>query len=215
MKSRGSATPDASSSLADGTGATLILIDGHSLIYQAFYAIRNLTAPTGEPTNALFGFLGQLRKILGRGPRYMAVALDRPEPTFRHKMYADYKATRKPMPEDLVSQLPMIEKLLSAYGIAVVAQAGYEADDVIATLAKLAEREGCQVEICTTDKDAEQLISEQVRIVDSRKDRVTDVSALKAAKGITPEQVVEVLGLGGDSSDNIPGVPGIGPKTAM
>ncbi len=193
---------------------SMVLIDGHSLIYQSFYAIRDLSSPTGEPTNAVFGFLMQLRKVLDRKPAYLAVALDAPGKTFRHAMYADYKATRKPMPEELRVQIPMIKELLSGYGVTVVSREGFEADDVIATLAQSAEKEGISVVICTTDKDAEQLISDKVRVLELRKDQLTDVEGLRQKKGITPEQVTEVLGLGGDSSDNIPGVPGIGPKTA-
>ena len=194
---------------------TLYLIDGHAQIYSAFYAIRGLTAPDGRPINAVYGFTGMLQKILRRNPDYVAVVLDAGAKTFRNDLFDQYKATRKPMPEELVSQLPLIDKVVEAHGIRTVKQEGFEADDIIATLAREAEKKGFDVYILTTDKDAQQLLSDRIRIYDNRKDRTIDVEALKEEKGITPEQIVEMMALSGDSSDNVPGVPGIGPKTAM
>jgi len=194
---------------------TLYLIDGHSHIYSAFYAIRGLTTPDGRPINAVYGFTGMLQKILRRKPDYVAVVLDAGEKTFRNDLFDDYKATRKPMPDELVSQLPLIDECIEAHGIVTVKEVGFEADDIIATLARQAERKGLDVYILTTDKDAQQLLSDRVRIYDNRKDVVIDVAALREEKGIRPEEVIEAMALSGDPSDNVPGVPGIGPKTSL
>ena len=195
---------------------TIVLIDGHAHIYQAFYAIRGLTTPDGSPINAVYGFAGMLNKILRRKPDRVIVARDVGKKTFRNDLYEDYKATRKPMPDELVGQLPLIDELIGAYGIPVVYKEGYEADDVIATLARQAEAAGYdEVLILTTDKDAQQLLSEKISVYDNRKDRTLDVETLEKEKGITPDQVIELMGLAGDTSDNVPGVPGIGPKTAL
>ena len=194
---------------------TLYLIDGHSHIYSAFYAVRGLTTPEGRPINAVFGFTAMLQKILRRNPDYVAVVLDAGEKTFRNDLFADYKAQRKPMPDELVEQLPLVNEVIDAHGIARVVQPGFEADDIIATLARQADREGFDVTILTADKDAQQLLSDHIKIYDNRKDAVIDVAALQAEKGITPEQVVEAMALSGDASDNVPGIPGIGPKTAF
>ncbi len=196
---------------------TLYLIDGNSHIYAAFYAVRGLTSSEGRPTNAVFGFTHMLRKILRRNPDYVAVVLDAGKKTFRNDLFADYKKTRKPMPEDLVEQIPVIEEVVDALGIRTVKKPGFEADDIIATLARDADRKGFEVYILTKDKDAQQLLSDHVRILDTRGDSETviDTAALKAEKGIAPEQVIEAMGLSGDTSDNVPGVPGIGPETAF
>ena len=194
---------------------TVYLIDGHSHIYSAFYAIKGLTTPEGRPINAVYGFTGMLQKILRRNPDYVAVVLDAGEKTFRNDLFDEYKGTRKPMPDELVGQLPLIDECIAAHGIASVKRAGFEADDIIATLARQAERKGLDVVILTTDKDATQLLSDRIRIYDNRKDVVIDVEALRKEKGIGPEQVIELMALAGDASDNVPGVPGIGPKTAQ
>ena len=194
---------------------TLYLIDGHSLIYQAFYAIRNLSAPTGEPTNAVFGLTAMLRKIMNRNPDYVVMVLDSPGPTFRHQAYPDYKATRKPMPDELMVQLPMIDELLEGYRIRRVARPGFEGDDIMATLAGKAEAVGVEAYLLTSDKDAQQLLTDHVMLYDYRTDQVTDAQALAREKGIRSDQVVDYMALTGDSSDNVPGVPGIGPKTAL
>ncbi|HUV39390.1 MAG TPA: 5'-3' exonuclease H3TH domain-containing protein, partial [Planctomycetota bacterium] len=193
----------------------LYLIDGHAHIYSAYYAIRGLTAPDGRPINAVYGFTGMLQKILRRDPDYVAVVLDAGARTFRNDLFDRYKATRKPMPDDLVSQLPLIDDVVEAHGIRTVKLEGFEADDIIATLAREAEKKGFEVFILTTDKDAQQLLSDRVHIYDNRKDRTIDVATLAGEKGITPAQVVDMMALSGDTSDNVPGVPGIGPKTAL
>jgi len=195
---------------------TLYLIDGHSQLYQAYWAIRgDLSSPAGVPTRAVYGFTSMLLRILNQHPDYVAVVFDTGKPTFRHERYPDYKANRPPMPEDLVVQIEYVEKVLRALGIPILRVEGYEADDVIGTLARRAAREGFEVRILTRDKDALQLLGPRVAIYDNTKDRLITAEDLKQEKGITPEQVVDWLGLAGDTSDNVPGVPGIGEKTAL
>ncbi len=199
-------------------GEKLFLIDGHSLCYRAFYAIPNLTNSRGEPTNAIYGFVVMLRKILEeQKPEYLAVCFDRKEPTFRHEQYKDYKAHRKPMPDELVSQIEPIKEFCRISNIAIFEKAGYEADDVIGTLARRGEKEGHRVFIITGDKDAFQLVNEKIKILQPHKEnRVYDSDGVKERfGGLGPEKVVDILALMGDASDNIPGVPGIGEKTAI
>ncbi len=199
-------------------GGKLFLVDGHSLCYRAFYAIQNLTNSKGEPTNAIYGFVTMLRKILDeQKPDHVAMCFDRKEPTFRHLQYKDYKAHRKPMPEELVSQIEPIKEFCRISNIAILEKAGYEADDVIGTLAKQGKGEGYQVFIITGDKDAFQLVDEQVKILQPHKENlVYDSEKVRERfSGLGPDKVVDILALMGDASDNIPGVPGIGEKTAI
>ncbi|MHC4713575.1 MAG: DNA polymerase I [Planctomycetota bacterium] len=195
----------------------VFLIDGNSQAYQAYYAIRTgLSAPDGLPTNAVFGFTSMLQKIIReKRPDYLAVAFDTAAPTFRHEAYSEYKAQRKPMPEDLIEQLGYIRKVLDGYRIPVFAVDGYEGDDVLGTLAVAAAEKGLTAVIVTRDKDALQLLHENVVIWDNRKDAYITVETLREEKDIEPEQVVEMMALSGDTSDNVPGIPGIGPKTAL
>ncbi len=195
----------------------IFLIDGNSQAYQAYYAIKSgLTSPEGAPTNAVFGFTSMLQKILReKKPDYIAVAFDTAAPTFRHKAYSAYKANRKPMPDELVPQLDLIREVLEAYRIGVFAVDGYEADDVLGTLAAAAAREGLHAIIVTRDKDALQLLSDRVWVWDNKKDTYTTPETLFEEMQIAPEQVVEMMALSGDSVDNVPGIPGIGPKTAL
>ncbi len=195
----------------------LFLIDGYAHIYQAFYAIRGLTGPDGEPVNAVFGFARMLKRIIeDYQPDYLAVAFDLPGKVFRHDMYPEYKATRKPMPVDLQRQIPLIREMLQRAGTPVLSAEGSEADDVLGTVARRAAKDGVACVLVTTDKDAEQLIDETTSVLHLRKDKATllDPAGLKEAKGLEPWQVVELMALSGDSSDNIPGAPGVGPKTA-
>jgi len=195
----------------------LFLIDGHAHIYQAFYAIRGLTGPDGEPVNAVFGFARMLEKIRREyAPQYLAVAMDAAGEVFRHRIYPAYKANRKPMPDELERQLPLIEELLDVESIPALSVDGYEADDVMGTVARLAAEQGVDTVLVTTDKDAEQLIDEHTSILHIRKDgeEWLDRDALKRRKGLEPWQVIELMALSGDASDNVPGVPGVGPKTA-
>ncbi len=195
---------------------TLIVLDAYSLIYQVFHAIPLMTGPGGQPTNAVFGIFRDLMTILkGRKPDYLAAAFDGAGKTKRSEAFADYKAQRGPMPEDMVPQIPVIRRLFEAFRVPVLLHPGAEADDVIATLARRAADRGLDVVICTSDKDARQLIDDHTRILNLRKGDFLDVDGLKADWGVRPDQVVDTLALTGDAVDNVPGVPGIGLKTAV
>ncbi|MER3414866.1 MAG: DNA polymerase I [Gemmataceae bacterium] len=193
---------------------TMYVLDAHSLIYQVYYALPAMTGPEGQPTNALYGFTGDLLRVWQRQPTYLVCVFDAPGKTFREDMYAAYKAHRPPMPDDLAAQLPHISRVLEAMRIARLEVPGYEADDVMATLARLGSERQVEVFLCTSDKDCRQLIGPHVRLLNLRKDQVLDAQGLEKEWGIRPEQVVDFLALVGDSVDNVPGVPGIGPKTA-
>jgi DNA polymerase-1 len=193
---------------------TVYLIDAHSLIFQVFHAIGAMTSPSGLPVNALFGFTRDLLTLRKRRPDYLVCAFDRGEETFRHNLYTEYKAHRAPMPDDLVPQIPLIEQVLEALAIPVVGHPDYEADDILATLAKQAAARGYDVFLCTSDKDCRQLIDDRVRLYNLRKRQEFGRAELQADWGVTPEQVVDLQTLVGDSVDNVPGVPGIGVKTA-
>jgi DNA polymerase-1 len=193
----------------------LYLVDAHSLIFQVFHAIKGMTSPSGLPTNALFGFARDLAFLRHeRRPDYLVCAFDVAGRTFREKAYPDYKAHRGPMPDDLVVQLPLIHRLLEAMRIPELGVEGYEADDVIATVAKAAAARGIDVAICTSDKDCRQLIDDHVHLYNLRKRQEFGRRELLDDWGVTPEQVVDLQALTGDSVDNVPGVPGIGVKTA-
>ena len=196
----------------------LLCIDGNSILNRQFYGIRFLSAKDGFPTNAIFGFVNVLAKQFeSLSPDYIAVAFDLKAPTFRHKMYADYKAGRKPSPEDLIKQFPAMKEILRAMGISVLELEGYEADDILGTLAKMAEGEDCEAYILTGDRDSLQLISDKTRVLlATNSDTVVfDEAAFLEKYGVRADQYVDVKSLMGDSSDNIPGVPGIGEKTAF
>jgi len=196
--------------------ATLYLIDGSSYIYRAFYAVRHLSTSRGTPTNAVYGFVGMLNRVLReKKPNYMLIALDAPGPTFRHDLSPDYKANRSKMPEDLAAQIPFIKRLIAAFGIPSLECPGYEADDIIGTLAAWAGEQGAEVVMISGDKDLLQLITPEVRMWDTTKDEFFGPVEVEERFGVPASQLVEVMGLAGDSSDNIPGVPGIGPKTAQ
>lgn len=193
----------------------IYLIDGNSYVYRAFYAVKGLTNSAGLPTNAVFGFTNMLMKIIrDKKPDYLVMAFDTPEPTERHMLYADYKAHRKETPDELVRQLPYIRKLVSAFNIKTFEIPGYEADDIIGTLAKHFTGKGNRVYIVTADKDMLQLVDDHIQIFDPIKDRVLDTAYVREKFGVGPERVTEFMALTGDASDNIPGVKGIGEKTA-
>jgi DNA polymerase-1 len=194
------------------------IVDGTSLVYRAYYAIRELSNSRGEPTNAIYGFMTMIRKLIEDGrPDYFAVCFDRREPTFRHKKFEAYKANRKPMPEDLVEQLEPIKEFCRLYGMALFELAGYEADDLIGTMARKGDQHGCEVFLVTGDKDAMQLVNERVKILNPHKEnRIYGPEEVRERfDGLGPEKVVEVMALMGDASDNIPGVRGIGEKGAV
>lgn len=199
----------------------ILLVDGHSIINRAFYGVTNLTNSQGLHTNAIFGFMNTLFKVLEEEkPDYVTVAFDVKAPTFRHEMYAEYKGTRKPMPEELHEQVPVLKKLLHAMGIQTMEKAGLEADDLLGTAAKRSEKKGLEVIVLSGDRDLLQLATEHIRIrMPKTKGGVTEIENYNTQDVIdryqvTPLQIIELKALMGDSSDNIPGVPGIGEKTA-
>lgn len=196
---------------------TLLLIDGMSLVFQSFYAIRNLTNDAGMSTGAVLGFVRQVKKLIAKvKPEYIVAVFDSPGPTFRNEIYPEYKANRQSPPEDFHTQLPYIFNSLKAMGILQCSQSGFEADDLIGTLAKVSEPWGVRVLIATSDKDMFQLVDERVRVLRMVKDdvRIYGSAEVRERMGVPPEQIIDYLALVGDSSDNIPGVPRIGPKTA-
>lgn len=200
------------------SGGRLFLIDGSSFCYRAFYAIRELATSKGQPTNAVYGVVAMLRRLLEEEkPEYLAVAFDLPGPTFRHERYERYKEHRRPMPEALVDQLPWIKETLAGFRIPLFELQGYEADDVLGTIALRAAGKGLTVYLVTGDKDALQLVGERVKIYRPLKDghEILDDRTLSERWRIRPDQVVEVMALMGDEVDAIPGVPGIGEKTAV
>ena len=199
----------------------VLAIDGNSIINRAYYGIRLLSTKEGIFTNAIYGFTNILLKLIDENnPDLILVAFDLKAPTFRHKIYADYKAGRKPMPEELRMQIPIMKDLLRAFGCGVLELEGYEADDILGTIAKKANNNNDTCVIATGDRDALQLVSDNVNIhlaatkAGKPEVRIYDTEKIKEEYGVTPEQMIEIKALQGDSSDNIPGVQGVGPKTA-
>jgi len=199
----------------------LLLIDGNSILNRTFYGLPDLANSKGQHTNAVLGFLNILMKVVEEEhPNYITVAFDVNAPTFRHKLYTAYKGTRKPMPEELKEQLPIMKEVLAAMGICVVEHAGWEADDILGSLAKKAETEGFCVSLLSGDRDLLQIASEKIQIrIPKTKKGSTEVENyyaedVKQLYGVTPTQFIDMKALMGDSSDNIPGVPSIGEKTA-
>jgi DNA polymerase-1 len=208
-------TSDRQTKLPLKTPKTIFLVDGSGYIYRAFHAIRGLTNSKGFPTNAAYGFTRMLMKLVEEKHFHaMVMFFDSKGPTFRHELYRDYKANRPPMPEDLSVQIPYIHKITRAFNIPAIAIPGYEADDLIATAAGLAEAKGYSVVIVTGDKDLKQLLTENSILWDPMKDETIQLKTIEAT-GIEPGQLADVMGLSGDAADNVPGVPGIGPKTAL
>ena len=203
----------------------LLLVDGNSIMNRAFYGImgsKMLTTKDGKYTNAIYGFLAILFKILEDiKPEYIGVAFDLKGPTKRHEIYEGYKANRKGMPEELAEQMPIIKEILKAMNIDIIEKQGYEGDDILGTLAKYGEKQGLEVTILSGDRDTFQLASDNITIRIPRtkagKTETEDYNREKILEeyGLEPEQLIEVKALQGDTSDNIPGVPGIGPKTAI
>ncbi|MFP6611195.1 MAG: DNA polymerase I [Pirellulales bacterium] len=199
----------------DLAGKTVFVVDSHSLIFQVFHALGEMTSPRGEPVSAIYGFTRDLFFLLReKKPDFLICAFDMPSPTFRHDMFPAYKADRGEMPDDLAAQFPLIRKVLDAMGIPVLGLPGFEADDIIATLARICTEVGTSCMMVTGDKDCRQLINDRVKIYNMRKDEIYDSAALAADWGIRPDQVVDFQSLVGDSVDNVPGVPLIGPKFA-
>ncbi len=194
---------------------TLYLVDGSSYIYRAYFAIRHLTSPGGHPTNAIYGFIQMLLKLLkDYNPQHVAVVFDAGRTTFRTEMYPEYKANRAAMPDDLRVQMAPIREVVRAFNIPTLELQGYEADDIIGALAGRFADQGGRVVVVTGDKDLMQIVTDRVTLLDTMKGKVSGIADVIERFGVGPELVIDILGLAGDSSDNIPGVPGIGEKTA-
>ncbi len=203
-------------------GKTLTLIDGSGYIFRAYFAVRSLSRSDGLPTNAVYGFSNMLLKTLQQHPTdYLAIAFDRKGPTFRNELYADYKANRPPPPEDLVPQFDLIQRAVEAFGIKKISKIGYEADDVLGTLAKLGVEAGMKVNIITGDKDLMQLVTHEIHLIDEMRSAKKggssriDPQGVFEKMGVGAEHVIDLLAMAGDASDNVPGVKGIGPKSAV
>ena len=196
-------------------GQTVWVVDAHSLIHQVFHAIPDMTSPSGQPVNAVYGFTRDLFYLLeSKQPDFLFCAFDLPGKTFRHQLYEQYKAGRPDMHEDLVPQIDYVHRMVDALGIPLLAYEGFEADDVVATVARLTDELGGRCFIVSGDKDCRQLITEHVKLYNIRKNEVIDREVLRQEWGVSPNQVVDYQALVGDSTDNVPGVPLIGPKAA-
>ena len=195
----------------------LFLIDGSSYIFRAFFAIPpTLKNAAGMPTNAIFGFTNILLKVLKQyKPEYVTVALDAGRRTFRNEMLAEYKGHRPEAPPELIPQFPYFRKVLDGLNVTLLELPGYEADDIIATLCDRMANKGCEVVVVSSDKDLMQLVTDGIKLLDSAKDRWIGADQVREKFGVVPERVIEVMGLMGDPVDNIPGVKGIGEKTAI
>src|SRR5512135_2792262 len=200
--------------MADQT-PRLFLIDGSSYIFRAFFAVPSLNHSTGLPTNAIFGFTNILLKFLKQHhPEYITVALDAGRETFRNELFPGYKGNRPEAPADLIPQFPYFRRVLDALNIPLLELPGYEADDIIATLCRTLADQGCELVVVSSDKDLMQLVTEDIKLLDSAKDQWIGAAEVKIKFGVEPYRVVEVMGLMGDAVDAIPGVKGIGEKTA-
>lgn len=192
------------------------LVDGSSYIFRAFFALPPLSNSSGLPTNAIYGFANTMLKFLkDQQPDYLAVILDAGRETFRNELYEDYKGNRPEAPPDLIPQFPYIRKVLAAMDIFLMELEGFEADDLIATLSRQFTADGIEVVVVSGDKDLMQLVAERVKILDTAKAKWIGPEGVREKFGVAPEQVVDVVGLMGDAVDNIPGVKGIGEKTAV
>src|SRR5438105_1920501 len=194
---------------------TLVLVDGSSYLFRAFYALPDLRTSSGEPTGALRGVLSMLRRLVLDGkPNYFAVVFDAPGQSFREALCADYKSNRKEMPDDLSLQIPALHELVRAHGWPLLMVDGVEADDVIGTLTAQATQSGISTVISTSDKDLAQLVMPGVKLVNTMSNETLDEDGVVAKFGVRADQILDLLTLTGDSIDNIPGVPKVGPKTA-
>ena len=194
----------------------LLLVDGSSYLYRAFHALPDLTSASGQPTGAIYGVLTMLQKLIkAEQPDFVAIVFDLPDKTFRHDLYPDYKANRHATPKDLISQIQPLHTAIQHLGLPLITQSGFEADDIIGTLAKQAESQNIQSLIATGDKDFAQLVSDRVHLIDTMKNTRLDPQGVSDKFGIAPELIIDYLTLAGDASDNIPGVEKVGPKTAI
>jgi DNA polymerase-1 len=195
---------------------TIYLVDGSSYIHRAYHAIKNLSNSKGLPTNAIFGFTKMLMKLLDdKSPDYVAMAFDAKGPTFRHGIFQDYKANRPSMPEDMAVQIPYIKEVVDGLSLKILEMEGYEADDIIGTIAALSRDQGLNVVVVSGDKDFRQILLKDTVMWDPMSEKLIDYLTIKRDYGIEPEQIIEVMALSGDSADNIPGIPGVGEKTAI
>jgi DNA polymerase-1 len=194
----------------------IYIVDGSSFAYRAFYAVGKLSTQNGLPTNAIYGFIKILKKLLNTyRPDYIVITFDTGKPTFRHKQFEAYKAHRKPTPDELIVQIPWIKKIIKAFNIPLIEMEGYEADDIIATMAVNAEKENFSVYIVTGDKDLMQLVNSNIKVLNmSKEDIIYDKNKVIEKYGVEPAKIIQFLAITGDSSDNIPGVDGVGEKTA-
>ncbi|HVT27341.1 MAG TPA: DNA polymerase I, partial [Lacipirellulaceae bacterium] len=200
----------------DIKGWNVYAVDAHSLIFQVFHALPEMSSPRGEQVGAVYGFVRDMLYLIEeKKPDALICAFDVSGPTFRDELFDAYKAERGEMPEELSSQIPKIERVLQAFGIPILTCQGYEADDVLATIARLCDEAGANCFIVTGDKDCRQLITDRVAVYNIRKNQIFDAAALRQEWGIGPDQVIDFQALVGDKVDNVPGVPGIGPKTAQ
>jgi DNA polymerase I len=191
----------------------LFLIDGNSFCYRAFYAIKDLKNSKGRPTNAVYGFILMLKKLMNKEkPDYLAVAFDLKGPTFRHEKFKEYKIKRKPMPDDLSAQIPLIKETTAAFNIPIFEKQGFEADDILGTVASKVSKQGIDVYIVTGDKDALQLVNDDVYVYSVHQEGfVYDrEKVMERFSGLGPESIVDLMGLSGDITDNIPGGRGVG-----
>ena len=197
------------------TEKTLVLVDGSSYLFRAYHALPLLTNSKGEYTNAILGVTNMLKKLVDTySDAYFGVIFDAPGKTFRNDMYPEYKANRASMPEELREQIKPLHELIKAMGLPLVMESGVEADDVIGTLATQAELNGLNVIISTGDKDIAQLVTEKIALINTMNNQWLDVAGVQEKFGVPPERIIDYLALMGDTSDNIPGVPKVGPKTA-
>jgi DNA polymerase-1 len=195
---------------------TIYLIDGSAYIYRAYHAVRSLSNSKGFPTNAVFGFTRMLLKLIReKEPEYIVMFFDAKGPTFRHEIYSEYKANRPPMPDDLKVQIKPIKDITLGFNLRIIQKNGFEADDLIGTISQKAQEAGFRVVMVTGDKDFIQLVTDKAVIWDPMKDKTIDVQSIQEEYKIQPHVFRDILGLAGDTADNIPGVPGIGIKTAV
>ena len=196
----------------------LILIDGSSYLYRAFYVpqLKRMATTSGQPTGAVFGIINMIKSLQAEYPESILVAIfDAKGKTFRHEMYEQYKANRPPMPDELRSQIDYVYNAIKALGIPLIATPGVEADDVIGTYAKLASEKGHATLVASGDKDLAQIVDDKVHIIDTMKKVILDEAGVLEKFGVRPDQIIDYLALMGDTSDNVPGVPKVGPKTAV
>ncbi len=199
---------------ASAEGGRVVVVDGHGLAYRSYFGVRDLSTSRGQPTNAIYGFVRSLLKVLNENGAAVVVAFDAPAPTFRHERYQDYKAGRAPTPDDLPQQIDVIKRLLDLLGVARIEVPGLEADDLIGTIALRCDDRGYHVEIVTSDRDALQLVRDSVRVRNPDRSDSLGPAEVEERYGVTPQQWVDYRALTGDSSDNLPGVKGIGPVAA-